>query len=832
MSGFDDLDDLGGMNDLSGLELAEAPKPKPAPKTTAARRKRKPTLEESINGWEITKRADFGEAPSFLLFAAPYALTVVFRRQQLRRDKKTLEGKRAAQAKITDEALLPLGKRLMAARYQLEKFAALKGELEAIELEESKAKVKAKQIEQANAISFHEREELQRKVALQQGKLEPLQANADVLTAALNELQSELDRRDASVAEFKEQLTTVSDDNRFQCETGLAGAQAEQAHQRDLVADKKSELAPVKTEIESVTRTLTKAERALQRLEKNMAQPLAELERIRAASEAALEKLAIKLADKGSRRSHRTPQSRRGRPGETSTGRPLSVGPRHQATRTRPCRVRRPSVQRRHGHPRGGNDSDSGRRALLALSLSPAAWLVSLDISAVPVPIASRRCVVHVLTEDTVRAGTLSHLLSRVQRLLRHASREPQQVWSVTRFDEMGTKHAKCAAEDWPRMRRPSIETIVLTLGCGALGYGLLGCTGGLTQSAPGGTEEGSGGVGSTPAAVCPVDPDCGWSNGDDCSEYECPDFWTCQDLASGGKRCTSVGPDYPDDGRDWDCEDSGGATVCRRNGDFPDGGGGGDWNCQRQGEFVVCSNGAPDLPDDGAGGPWNCLFDGDLRICESGNGDGGGWNCYDTESGQQCRRANPESPDERDWECFDADGGTSCRTAGNELPDDGGGGTWDCRSNNEFVICRDSTPDYPDGGNGGPWDCYFAEEFRVCDSDSPMNPPMEPTNPRPDRPGECVERCVPGQTRYCDEPTFCFWGTQICAPDGSWGACTETRDIPAACDRGDSFWGRQYDPECCVEQGQCCQNFGYDRSLDRDASIGMCADIVEVSCN
>ncbi|MGE0787848.1 MAG: hypothetical protein AB7S26_19395 [Sandaracinaceae bacterium] len=92
-----------------------------------------------------------------------------------------------------------------------------------------------------------------------------------------------------------------------------------------------------------------------------------------------------------------------------------------------------------------------------------------------------------------------------------------------------------------------------------------------------------------------------------------------------------------------------------------------------------------------------------------------------------------------------------------------------------------------------------------------------------------CVEGCVPGTWRYCDEPLYCNWGRQDCAPDGSWGACTET-SVPPACDGG--YFDSWYDPDCCVSAGFCCQNFGHDPALDDDASVGNCAGVSDTVCS
>jgi len=124
---------------------------------------------------------------------------------------------------------------------------------------------------------------------------------------------------------------------------------------------------------------------------------------------------------------------------------------------------------------------------------------------------------------------------------------------------------------------------------------------------------------------VCPADPDC--AIGGDCSLYECPDHWECEDQPSGGEVCVAPGPDYPDDGSGghWDCDDEYGVTTCStEDGDFPDDGGGSDWDCERIDDLIVCTNDDPDYPDDRGDETWGCWFEGEYRVCSRGPGDDG----------------------------------------------------------------------------------------------------------------------------------------------------------------------------------------------------------------
>lgn len=186
-----------------------------------------------------------------------------------------------------------------------------------------------------------------------------------------------------------------------------------------------------------------------------------------------------------------------------------------------------------------------------------------------------------------------------------------------------------------------------------------------------------------------------------------------------------------------------------------------------------------------------------------------------------------PEVPDNCTDE--DCDGvATGCphpcvefEVCGNGIDDDCNGKT-DCE---DTVACNCGAGD--NGNGSGPSDDGSSDDG----DDWPF--PFPPIPDFPDGWGEnndCTDRCVPGASRYCDEPLYCNWGTQTCAPDGSWGACTEI-PIPMVCaDPFDPFGtmtSGQYDPACCVAQGLCCQNFGYDPTRGIQESVGNCTGIV-----
>lgn len=96
-----------------------------------------------------------------------------------------------------------------------------------------------------------------------------------------------------------------------------------------------------------------------------------------------------------------------------------------------------------------------------------------------------------------------------------------------------------------------------------------------------------------------------------------------------------------------------------------------------------------------------------------------------------------------------------------------------------------------------------------------------------------CKGECVPGTSRYCDEPNYCSWGKQDCLPNakggGSWGPCKEV-PVPQGCEPPIVVPGfpvpNMYDEDCCKKLGLCCQIGG----VNSTQSEGNCAGIT-VTC-
>jgi hypothetical protein len=82
-----------------------------------------------------------------------------------------------------------------------------------------------------------------------------------------------------------------------------------------------------------------------------------------------------------------------------------------------------------------------------------------------------------------------------------------------------------------------------------------------------------------------------------------------------------------------------------------------------------------------------------------------------------------------------------------------------------------------------------------------------------------CDAECVPGATRWCEDPSYCSWGQQVCGETGLWDRCWEAA-MPEACS---SFaWLSPQAEACVIDAGECIQDF-WDLDEDGDTweSIG-----------
>lgn len=168
------------------------------------------------------------------------------------------------------------------------------------------------------------------------------------------------------------------------------------------------------------------------------------------------------------------------------------------------------------------------------------------------------------------------------------------------------------------------------------------------------------------------------------------------------------------------------------------------------------------------------------------------------------------------------------------------------------MVECSNGDGQTPDGGDGVPWDCAWGQgnnEFIECEYGEGGE----------DQTGDCT--CIANVTRYCDEPTFCNWGTQRCEVvngENRWSRCNETAILngcePGGADARDyewhyagGFWdGQIHDPnddgilimppdnwynpaaeDCAIRKGFCVQDmWDLDNDLDNQESLGDCEDI------
>ncbi|MBI2895192.1 MAG: hypothetical protein HYY06_16680 [Deltaproteobacteria bacterium] len=346
-----------------------------------------------------------------------------------------------------------------------------------------------------------------------------------------------------------------------------------------------------------------------------------------------------------------------------------------------------------------------------------------------------------------------------------------------------------------PTVRAFAIATILGLMGsaCGEDdGFDVGECRG----SNCGGEGEGEcvdGEVESTLGYYC-CDPDLQ-------TACECPDYWVCTEACGGGggggKTCSQEFPDAPGGSQGWaECTEQEGLITCTGDADtYIDDGSDFGWQCETSGEFVVCTRETTDedYPDEGGGEGWTCYWNEGQRICEYR--DQGEWECYELADGStECRNDNPPSPDGGDWECFfdngaDGSGDDAYLCDGHpDSPDDGADGGFDCFTEQDlYERCRDETPEYPDEGGDQAWDCY-TDEFGalIC------------TDGEYEGGGEDVP-CPIGGQRWCDGPTYCSWGKQLCQPDFTWGPCLEEDgDRPNNSCACRHFY---FDPVCCETQ-------------------------------
>ena len=232
--------------------------------------------------------------------------------------------------------------------------------------------------------------------------------------------------------------------------------------------------------------------------------------------------------------------------------------------------------------------------------------------------------------------------------------------------------------------------------------------------------------------------------------------------------------------------------------------------------------------------------------------GDQGGLDCLESEFGESCAGGADDDCDGL-IDCADPDcaSGAACMSSCvpaefGELCDDGVDNDCDMQIDCLDAEC-DSAPAC-DSGGGGMTGCTsefpFIAEIRCGDGrDNDCDGAVDCSDSDCRRPGSCgcatqesecndgtdedcdgssdcsdidCQRCTPGSQRWCDDPMYCHWGRQTCGSDGRWGTCVEVDGGPSGCS------GSLYSATCCVDAGECCQNYPED-----DRSIGDCDSIV-----
>ncbi len=192
---------------------------------------------------------------------------------------------------------------------------------------------------------------------------------------------------------------------------------------------------------------------------------------------------------------------------------------------------------------------------------------------------------------------------------------------------------------------------------------------------------------------------------------------------------------------------------------------------------------------------------------------------------------------------CQDPDCAGVCNCGTTEICNDGKDNDCDKQIDCQDPDCVLAANCKPTGGCT-PQFPYFVEAFCNDGKDNDCDGKIDCDDPDCKAPGQCgcaaretncsdgvdddcdkqtdcndqdCETCNPGQSRYCDDPVYCHWGKQSCDSTGAWGACTETTDRPSGCG------GDLYDPSCCQNAGECCQDYPNSQQ-----SVGSCSGVVQ----
>jgi hypothetical protein len=226
------------------------------------------------------------------------------------------------------------------------------------------------------------------------------------------------------------------------------------------------------------------------------------------------------------------------------------------------------------------------------------------------------------------------------------------------------------------------------------------------------------------------------------------------------------------------------------------------------------------DCDGDDPGGP--CVPTSTYESCSSGADDdcNGLQDCQDPACASVCNCVQEDCGDgvdndcDQQVDCKDA----NCVTATSCTPVAG------CTPQFPFfleLVCNDNVDNDCDGKIDcldpdckRPGECGCAPEETQC-----TNGQDEDCDESTDCADLDCQKCKPGSSRWCDDPQYCHWGKQVCGPDGKWGACIETSTAPPGCT------GLLYSKDCCVQAGECCQNYPTDQS-----SVGNCSNVV--TCN
>jgi len=298
---FDDdpLDPLAGDPNAPELQLAVPEKPKRKPrdeKKQQAKKRQKP--EETVTQLEVVRLARYGAKPSGFFAAVPYAIHVFNRWRELRAALAALERRHEAATSRADVALANMGRALHARKAELEndpEAGQLVTALKKIEDAHGKANAAMAELSEAQQTADAERAQLDAQIQAADAAATPFRDREAKLQRELDVLTHELKRRQGALQRAEIELRNADD------ATGLESARdarrAEVQSQQQKVQEKQAALGETRKELAKHSSALNEAQRARQRLEKDIEGSLKRVKSAQGESSAELDASYVEAAN-------------------------------------------------------------------------------------------------------------------------------------------------------------------------------------------------------------------------------------------------------------------------------------------------------------------------------------------------------------------------------------------------------------------------------------------------------------------------------------------------------------------------------------------------------